>query len=327
MAKLSLWLITMERNYAFEFLDHALRVGDTLLGVTDRQQLVSFHLNPIIGRALHGIASQTHDLQPAQRIALSNVTYGTTELFRDIPGIVRTALDAAAARRTELEGFLVRDLVDADRKADLLTQAETLTADLRLVADCLVACALASTKEARKLDSQEGHWKQGARAKKSNRADAFDRLLVEIEDDVAQLLLPGTGEGARRATRHRLAAFADEHLNLLKPDHQPKRRPFHWPIEFPEIMARGGFDALLGNPPFKGGQHLTGLLGDDYRDVLVQWLADGRRGSADLCAYFFLRAESVVRPDGGMFTLLATNTIAEGATREVGLDAMLEGAP
>jgi hypothetical protein len=27
-------------------------------------------------------------------------------------------------------------------------------------------------------------------------------------------------------------------------------RPFHWAIEFPEIIARGGFDCIIGNPPY-----------------------------------------------------------------------------
>jgi hypothetical protein len=51
-------------------------------------------------------------------------------------------------------------------------------------------------------------------------------------------------------------------------------------------------------------------------------LADNRRGSADLSAYFFLRTSQVLRA-GGSFGLLAVNTIAEGDTRQVGLEAML----
>ena len=36
------------------------------------------------------------------------------------------------------------------------------------------------------------------------------------------------------------------------------RRPFHWPLEFPEVFAVGieeerGFAALVSNPPFQGG--------------------------------------------------------------------------
>jgi hypothetical protein len=80
-----------------------------------------------------------------------------------------------------------------------------------------------------------------------------------------------------------------------------------------------GFDAIVGNPPFIGGQKITGALGTDYRNFLVEYLADGKRGSADLSAYFFLRAKSLLRP-GGSFGLVATNTIGQGDTREVGLD-------
>ena len=70
-----------------------------------------------------------------------------------------------------------------------------------------------------------------------------------------------------------------------------------------------------------GGQKITGNLGDDYRDHLVEYLARGKRGSADLCAYFFLRVEGLLRA-GGQCGLIATNTLAQGDTREVGLDQM-----
>jgi hypothetical protein len=39
MAKLSLWLITLAKDRPFSFLDHALRCGDSLLGITDLAQL------------------------------------------------------------------------------------------------------------------------------------------------------------------------------------------------------------------------------------------------------------------------------------------------
>ncbi|MDW8217289.1 MAG: hypothetical protein RML57_06775 [Acidobacteriota bacterium] len=97
---------------------------------------------------------------------------------------------------------------------------------------------------------------------------------------------------------------------------------FHWPLEFPEvIVSRGGFDAFVGNPPFMGGQHLTGALGAAHREYLVAHLAGGRRGSADLCAYFLLRVGQLLRA-GGQAGLLATNTIAQGDTREVGLEPL-----
>lgn len=102
------------------------------------------------------------------------------------------------------------------------------------------------------------------------------------------------------------------------------RRPFHWPLEFPEVFTRlhSGFDGIVGNPPFLGGQRITGISGTAFRDWLVMQIAEGRRGSADLVAYFFLRAWSLLR-ENGCFGLLAVNTIAEGDTRQVGLEAMV----
>ena len=58
-----------------------------------------------------------------------------------------------------------------------------------------------------------------------------------------------------------------------------------------------------------------------YRDWLVEHLAKGQKGSADLCAYFFLQAGRLLRAEG-MAGLIATNTLAQGDTREVGLDQL-----
>src|SRR5690606_27778599 len=30
-----------------------------------------------------------------------------------------------------------------------------------------------------------------------------------------------------------------------------RNRAFHWPLEFPAVMAKGGFDAVVGNPPWE----------------------------------------------------------------------------
>ena len=46
MAKLSLWLTTMARDSPFSFLDHAIRHGDSLLGILNLDQLRKLHLEP-----------------------------------------------------------------------------------------------------------------------------------------------------------------------------------------------------------------------------------------------------------------------------------------
>src|SRR5260370_19350633 len=84
-----------------------------------------------------------------------------------------------------------------------------------------------------------------------------------------------------------------------------------------------GFGAIVRHPQFQGGSKITGTLGAHYREYLVDYLAKSKRGNADLCAYFFLRASQLVRRYG-MCGLLATNTISQGDIREVGLDQIVE---
>src|SRR5699024_9502928 len=99
-------------------------------------------------------------------------------------------------------------------------------------------------------------------------------------------------------------------------------KPMHWAIEYPEVMGNGGFDAVVGNPPFIGGQRLTGNIGRDVREYLVVDVAKGKRGMADLCSYFLLRNLDLAPK--GRTGIIATNTIAQGDTREVGLDQVVE---
>ena len=97
--------------------------------------------------------------------------------------------------------------------------------------------------------------------------------------------------------------------------------PIHWAIESYAFLGQGGFDAIVRNPPFLGGKMVSGAVGTDIRDWLIHVVAKGERGNADLAAYFFLRAYDLVC-DHGCLGLIATNTIAQGDTREVGLDQM-----
>ncbi|GIW56918.1 MAG: hypothetical protein KatS3mg082_3322 [Nitrospiraceae bacterium] len=99
------------------------------------------------------------------------------------------------------------------------------------------------------------------------------------------------------------------------------RRFFHWPLVFPEVFTEGGFDVVLGNPPFMGGLKISGNLGDKYRHWLeVAYEPYG--GTADLCAAFYRRAYSLLKR-GGRMGMVATNTIGQGDTRESGLAPIL----
>ncbi len=103
------------------------------------------------------------------------------------------------------------------------------------------------------------------------------------------------------------------------------RRPFHWPLEFPEVFLGQfpGFCAVIGNPPFMGGKKISGAFGSHYREFICKAIADGRKGNSDLCAFFFLRATKLIK-QGRCIGFIAASTIAEGETREVGLDAITD---
>jgi hypothetical protein len=94
---------------------------------------------------------------------------------------------------------------------------------------------------------------------------------------------------------------------------------FHWFLEFPEVFAKGGFDCILGNPPFLGGQKISGTFGKDYLEYLK--FAYAPAGSCDIVTYFYRRIFDIIRPRGFQ-SLLATNTIAQGGAREGGLDVI-----
>jgi hypothetical protein len=87
------------------------------------------------------------------------------------------------------------------------------------------------------------------------------------------------------------------------------------------MVEQGGFDAFVGNPPFMGGQKISGHFSEEYRKFIVNVIGDGAKGSGDICAYFFLRANRLNKQNGAT-CLIATNTIAQGDTREIGLDQL-----
>lgn len=49
-----------------------------------------------------------------------------------------------------------------------------------------------------------------------------------------------------------------------------EKRFFYWFLEFPDVMERGGFDCILGNPPYLSGQGLSGTYGHPFCHF-VKW--------------------------------------------------------
>ncbi|MHB8880001.1 MAG: Eco57I restriction-modification methylase domain-containing protein [Thermodesulfovibrionales bacterium] len=96
---------------------------------------------------------------------------------------------------------------------------------------------------------------------------------------------------------------------------------FHWFLEFPEVFAEGGFDCILGNPPFLGNRKLSGSYGDAFLECIKYEFAP--IGAVDLVTYFFRRIFGIIKR-GGFQSLISTNTIAQGNAREDGLDVIVK---
>ncbi len=243
------------------------------------------------GDSLLGI----HRLDQLTQLSMNPVGQGQLRLFgQNVERAVREAIEL----RSRLREMPIRDIRDVEAMAHLDADARRKLGVPASIADALIGEVFAS----------------------GGNGAGLENTLASLTIQAGQAV--DGDHDVLGSIRHRSVAA----LLIDLPAEKPARWPFHWPLEFPEVFAceRDGFDAIVGNPPFLGGKRITGATGDAYRNWLVSHIAEERRGSADLVAYFFLRAWSLLRHGGG-FGLLAVNTIAEGDTRQVGLEAMLSG--
>lgn len=95
---------------------------------------------------------------------------------------------------------------------------------------------------------------------------------------------------------------------------------FHWFIEFPHIMNKGGFDCILGNPPYLGGQALSGSYGHSFCEY-VKW-EYAPTGLSELIVFFLRRIHSILYQNA--FTaFITTNSIKDGDVRKDGLEQVV----
>lgn len=99
-----------------------------------------------------------------------------------------------------------------------------------------------------------------------------------------------------------------------------QKRFFHWFLEFPDIIARGGFDCVLGNPPYLGDKALSGTFGHGFCGYIKHQFAPA--GLNDLVVYFLRRVFDLLRTCG-FTSLITTNSIKEGDIRKGGLEHII----
>lgn len=212
-------------------------------------------------------------------------------------------LEKAALLRRELSSGQVDD---ADRmrstraKRKILEETRAITAKLRDVADGIIAAGL----------------RVGSKP-----AKAFEESYNDLADAL-YLAYPSTETTGDRSG---LEAILEAGLTPTVDTGDARWKPLHWVLEAPDVfVGHGGFDAIVGNPPFLGGKKISSAVGDNVRAWYAQFSKNRKPGNADLVAYFFLRAFSLTTSSRGQLGLIATSSIGQGDTREVGLAGLID---
>ncbi|PAT41769.1 Eco57I restriction-modification methylase domain-containing protein [Vandammella animalimorsus] len=249
LARMALWLEGYEEGRPLSFLDHHLQVGDSLLGVMDLQTLKQ----GVAKDAFKPLSGDDKDVCKA--LAKAN-TAGLRQIAKDLQG--------------------QQMLLGVDNRSGLeaLRTIETLPAD---------------TPE--QVATKERAWQDFLQtARHSPLAQAADAL-------VAAYLLPKTQDTAdaipTSITLHALLTAPEraqsEHAQAIAAAHAAceQAHVLHWPLAFPQVFAQGGFDCVLGNPPWERIKlQEEEFFATRHRDVAtarnkaernqrIQWLSEG----------------------------------------------------
>ena len=219
LARTALWLEGFEEGRPLSFLDHHLQCGDALLGLTDLHALERGIAKDAF-KALSG-----DDKEVCKALAKTNAA-GLKQIARDLQRAqILLGFDnetgLQALRAIEALSAETPDEVAAKEKAyrDFLQQSHQ--SPLALAADLLVgAYLLPKTPETA-------------------------ALVPTSETLHAALTAPHTlhEQGTVHAAQCAAAQAACKQAQVL-----------HWTLAFPQVFAVGGFDCVLGNPPWEVSQ-------------------------------------------------------------------------
>ena len=112
-----MWLLTLQKDKPFTFLDHAIRSGDSLVGIANTHQLTSFSLD-----------GNGPDMP----------------MFTDA---IKKRLDAVRLLRRQIAELADNSAEDVEKKALMLQNAEQQTARLAYAANLLLAACWEATSE------------------------------------------------------------------------------------------------------------------------------------------------------------------------------------
>lgn len=218
LARTSLWLEGFEEGAALSFLDHHLVCGDALMGLTDLQQL---------------------------RFGIPDAA------FKPLSGDDRTICRELAKENKDSLKIFAKLEQDRQRMLDLEEAAG--------LKDLLALEAMPDNTTRQIAAKQTAYAVFLARARASRLALAADLLL-------GAFLAPKVDDDDKRTTPTSqnlyFELFTQQEASTLTKVHQVDRlaharalcveaKVLHWPLVFPQVFGKGGFDCVLGNPPWE----------------------------------------------------------------------------
>ena len=219
LARTALWLEGFEEGRPLGFLDHHLQCGDALLGLTDLHALEKGIAKDAF-KALSG-----DDKEVCKQLAKANAA-GLKQIAKDMQsGQVLLGFDNATGLQTlraiEALSADTPEEVAAKEQAYIQFCEQSAHSPLRSAADLMVGAYL-MTKTAETA-----------------------ALVPTSETLHAALTAPHTLQ--EDDTVHS-ATVAAAHVACQQ------ALVLHWPLAFPQVFATGGFDCVLGNPPWEVSQ-------------------------------------------------------------------------
>ena len=216
LARMALWLEGFEEGRPLDFLDHHLQIGDALLGLTDLDALTQ------------GISK---------------------DAFKPLSGDDREVCKAL----TKTNAVALKQLTK-----DLQSQQMLLGMDNASGLQAMRAIEDMPTNTPEQVSIKETRWLAFMQtAAQSPLAQAADVVVG------AFLLSKTTDRGATVPTSATLHTLLTTPNDITGPAADAvaaaraacaEARVLHWPLAFPQVFARGGFDCVLGNPPWEVNQ-------------------------------------------------------------------------
>ncbi len=121
------------------------------------------------------------------------------------------------------------------------------------------------------------------------------RLNLLLNTFDSQIKLPGLENNIKNGNS--LISGTDEELKKYFGKNYCDKKPFNWQEEFPEVFKQGGFDCIIGNPPYVNAIQLDVVAGEDvkrfWRDKFIS-----AKGTYDIYILFFEQSLGICRSEG-----------------------------